>query len=603
MSALLQIKKISKSFGPHSIFNEASFSIDKKQKIGVVGRNGAGKTTLFKMMLGEEDVDSGEIAIFDKTRIGYLEQQEKFNKTETVMEFLMRDSGKENWECAKIAGNFQLKNELLDTKITDLSGGYQMRIRLSAMILREPNLLLLDEPTNHLDLSTLLLLEEFLRTYNGSYLVISHDREFLRNTCDKTLEVDQGKLYFYPGSLDEYLDHKELKKKTDERYNKKIKRQRVHLQKFVDRFRYKASKASQAQSKIKQIERLTEVSIIQSLKTAQIFIPPIESKKGLALRIEDLSIGYDKKPIADNISIDISRGDHIAVLGDNGHGKTTFLKTLNKELDKISGNFRWMPNIKIANYDQHVTATLNPKDQIGSYLERQAGENVTTEDVLRIAGNFLFYGDDIKKNVFMLSGGEKARLCIAGMLLQECNVLLLDEPTNHLDFETVETLSQALSKSNATILFISHNRDFSRNLATKIIEVADGEVKMSNYNYEEYLHHLYSKSGLDNTRAFLDKSASSKTNKEREKEEKKIKFEKNKELKKELTKLKNSIQYNKAIEQKILKEYEKNNYKYSRERNEKMNEIKNIIYDEELKLMETEDKIEKLRPEGSTLGV
>ena len=593
MSSLLHIKKISKSFGPHILFDEASFNVEKKQKIGVIGRNGAGKTTLFKMILGEEKTDSGEIAKFDITRIGYLKQQEKFQNNGTVIDYLLRDSKKEIWQCAKIAGNFQLKNALLDAKISDLSGGYQMRVKLSAMLLKDPNLLLLDEPTNHLDLSTLLLLEEFLKTYNGSYLIISHDREFLRNTCDKTLEVDQGKLYSFPCSLDEYLEHKKLKQKTDERYNKKIKQQQKHLQTFVDRFRYKASKATQAQSKIKQIERLSEIQIRQSLKTAQIVIPEIENKKGLALRIENLKIGYDKKIIAKNITIDIDKGEHIAILGDNGQGKTTFLKTLNENIQKISGNFRWMPNIKIANYSQHVTAGLDPKEQIGTYLEKQAGANVSTEDVLRIAGNFLFYGDDIKKSISILSGGEKARLCIAGMLLRRCNVLLLDEPTNHLDFETVEMLAQALSQSNATILFISHNRNFIQSLANNIIEVDTGTVKMSGYSYEEYLHHLYLKSDL-NDKNNGDENHDSKTKKEKAKEERKIKLIKRKELKKELKKLEKNIEYNKATEQKLLKEYENSNYKFSQNRDKKIKKTKLLIYEEEMKQMEIEDKIKAL---------
>ncbi len=585
MPSLLNIKNISKSFGPHIIFDKASFNVDEKQKIGFIGRNGAGKTTLLKAILGKEEINSGELIVFKKTRIGYLEQQKKFNDTETVIEFLLRDSKKESWECAKIAGSFQLKNDLLNAIITDLSGGYQMRVKLTAMLLRDPNLLLLDEPTNHLDLSTLLLLEEFLRTYNGSYIIISHDKEFLRNTCDKTLELDQGKLYSAPCSLDDYLIQKELKLKTDSRYNKKIRQQRKHLQTFVDRFRYKASKAMQAQAKIKQIKRLDEVKIRQSLKTAQIIIPPIETKKGLAIRIEDLSIGYNDKTVAKNITMDIDRGDHIAVLGDNGQGKTSFLKTINNELKNISGNFRWMKNIKIGNYSQHLTTELNPKEQIGSYLERQAGVNVGTEDILRIAGNFLFYGDDIKKSIAILSGGERARLCIAGLLLQECNVLLLDEPTNHLDFETVEMLAEALSQSNATILFISHNRDFIQTIANNIIEVADGSIKKTGFNYSEYIHHLYLKSGLN--QKILVKKTDSELTKELKKEKNRIKNEKRKEIKK----LEKSILYNKATEQKILKEYEDANYEYSRERDEKINDIKNIIYDEELRQMELEDEI------------
>ena len=591
MSSLLEIKKISKSFGPHSIFNEASFNVEKKQKIGVIGRNGAGKTTLFKMIIGKESIDSGEITVFKNTKIAHLEQQLEFQKDETVMNFLLRSSGKETWECAKIAGKFQLKNELLDNKINKLSGGYQMRVKLTAMLLPFPNLLLLDEPTNHLDLSTLLLLENFLKDYNGSYLVISHDREFLRNTCTETLEVDQGKLYYHPQSLDSYLEYKELKKKTDEKYNKKIKQQQKHLQDFVDRFRYKASKATQAQSKLKQIKKLNEVEIRQSLKTARIFIPEIESKKGFALRIENLSIGYKEKSIANSINIDIRRGDHIAVLGDNGQGKTTFLKTINQKIIKKSGDFRWMPNIRIASYSQYITSELNPKEQIGTYLERQAGANVSIEDVLRIAGNFLFYGDDIKKPISILSGGEKARLCIAGMLLQKCNVLLLDEPTNHLDFETVEMLSKALAESNATILFISHNREFIHSLATNIIEVADGEIKMSGYNYEDYLHHLYLKSGLKETKSKIQVEKTD-FEKQLEKENRIQKLEKRKTLNKELQKLENEIQYNKAIEQKILKEYEKDNYKFSSERDKKIKETKELIFDQEARQLEIIEELE-----------
>jgi len=590
MSGLININKISKSFGPHVIFDEATFYVAKKQRIGIIGRNGAGKTTLFKMLLGKEQIDSGEITVFDGTRIGYLEQQEKFLDDDTVIGFLERDSGKETWECAKVAGAFRLKNELLDSKISDLSGGYRMRVKLTAMLLREPNLLLLDEPTNHLDLSTLLLLEEFLKTYNGSYMVISHDREFLRSTCDKTLEVDQGKLYFFPCSLDQYLDYKELKDKTDEKFNKKIKAQKKQLQDFIDRFKYQASKASMAQSKMKQLKRLSEVSIRQSLKTAKIVIPTVENKSGFAFNLDNMSIGYPDKKIADVSTLDIRRGDHVAVLGDNGQRKTTFLKTLNGDLPVFAGEFAWAPHTKIAYYDQHVTSKMNPKEQVGEYLERQAGVSSNIEDVYRIAGNFLFYGDDIKKSIGMLSGGEKARLCIAGILLRECNVLLLDEPTNHLDFETVTTLAEALSKSKATILFISHNREFIHAVADKIIEVGDGAVKFCKLKYDDYLHELYMKAGLGATH----QSAEQQAMKEDNKEARIAKQEKRKELKKEYTKIEKSIEYDKALEQKLLKEYEADNFKFDRERDVRMKQLKDAIYYQEDKLIELEIEMEEL---------
>jgi len=590
MTPLLEIKKISKSFASNTLFNEASFNVGKKQKIGVIGRNGAGKTTLFKMITGEEPLNSGSITIFDKTRIGYLEQQEKFIDDETVIDFLLRDSKKEKWECSKIAGRFQLKNELLDAKINTLSGGFQMRVKLTAMLLRDPNLLLLDEPTNHLDLSTLLLLEEFLKTYNGSYLIISHDKAFLRNTCTETLEVDQGKLYHLSCSLDEYLYQQDLKMKTDERYNKKIRQQKKHLQKFVDRFRYKASKATQAQSKLKQINKLSETSIRQSLATTNIQIPAVEKKKGVALRVEKLFIGYGDKVIAGNINFNINRGDHIAILGNNGEGKSTFLKTINAELPKINGDFKWTSNNKIGYYAQHITKTLNPNEQIGQFLERKAGANVANDHVLKIAANFLFYGDDIKKSISVLSGGEKARLCIAGMLLQKCNVLLFDEPTNHLDFETVEMLAEALSKSNATILFISHNRDFIHSVADIIIEVGDGKLVLSSKNYEEYLTYLYS-------RAEIKISKKSKTEEEEkvEKELKRLHFENQKKLKNELRKIIKNIEYNKALEQKLLREYEDPDYIYSKERDMQVAELKKSIFDDEIRQLEIEEEIENTK--------
>lgn len=590
MPGLTNIDKISKSFGPHVIFDQASFYVSKKQRIGVIGRNGAGKTTLFRMILGQEKIDSGEIVIFDTTRIGYLEQEERFSEADTVMSFLERDSGKESWECAKMAGNFQLKNSLLDSKINDLSGGYRMRVKLTAMLLRDPNLLLLDEPTNHLDLSTLLLLEKFLKTYNGSYLVISHDRDFLRSTCDITLEVDRGKLYAFPCPLDAYLAHKELKDKTDKRYNKKIRQQKKHLQEFVDRFRYKASKATQAQSKLKQIDRLSEIEVKQQLKTAQIIIPEVATRKGLGLRLTDVSIGYPGKTIASGITMDIDRGDHIAILGDNGQGKTTFLKTLYNSLAKLDGNISWKADSKIAYYDQHVASQLNPQEQVGSYLERQAGLHANIEDVYRIAGNFLFYGDDIKKSIAMLSGGEKARLCLAGMLLRECNVLLLDEPTNHLDFETVEVLSQALGKSKATIMFISHNREFIRGVGEKIIEVGDGLVKLSNLDYEDYMDKLRARAGIDDPAQDKDRQAI----KEDEKEARRIKQERRKELKKEYDKIRKSCEYNKAIEQKLLRDYEAVNFRFDRERNIKLKDLKEAIYGEEVKLIELEIELDSL---------
>lgn len=490
MRPLLEIHNLTKTFAGRVIFDKAGVVISDEQKTGVIGRNGAGKSTLFKMILGQEDIDDGAIRHMPGLRIGYVEQHAEFPPNETVIDFLLRASGKEEWECAKMAGQFQLKRELLTTPATNLSGGYRMRVKLAAMLLADPNLLLLDEPTNYLDLSTLLLLERLLKNYRGSMLVISHDREFLERTCSSTLEVNDGALTYFPGDVEAFLAYKQEQLAYQEKANKKILAQKAHLQEFVDRFRYKASKATQAQSRLKAIARLHTIDIKGKAATARITLPKVESKQGSVLRVEKLAIGYSERAIASEILFDITRGEHVVILGNNGQGKTTLLKTLAGELKPISGKIAWWHNTDIGYYAQHVEAALNPNDRVDSYLRRQAPPGSKEEDVLRMAGNFLFRRDDLEKTVSMLSGGEKARLCLAGILLHQHNVLMLDEPTNHLDFETSEALAMALADYGGTILFVSHSRTFVNTVATKILEVRDGTVRQYPKTYEEYVASL-----------------------------------------------------------------------------------------------------------------
>ena len=490
MGTLVQVTNLNKSFGPRVIFNNATVTIAEQQKIGVIGRNGAGKSTLLKIIVGEEEYNSGEVKIHERAKIGYLTQHDQHEPGETALAFWQRLSGKEIWECAKMASKFQLGKEWHDHEIGSMAGGFQMRVKLTAMLLQDPNLLFLDEPTNYLDVSTQILLEQFLRTYRGGFLVVSHDREFLKNTCTETLEVDQGKLAIFPGPLEDYLAHKETQLEMAERFNKKVDREKKHLQDFVDRFRYQASKATQAQSKIKQIARLRTIDIVHPMSTARIMIPRVAERKGVALHTTDLVIGYEGKIIAKNINLEIPRREHVAIVGDNGQGKSTFLKTIAGRLEILGGGFRWGPHISVGYYAQHVAAGLQPHEQVIDYLNRVADPKLKSDAIMAMAGNFLFKNDDIKKPISVLSGGEKARLVLAGLLLEDHAVLLLDEPTNHLDFETVEALARALSDSNRTIIFVSHNRTFVNLVATGIIEVAGGQVRRYHHNYEEYVYHL-----------------------------------------------------------------------------------------------------------------
>lgn len=488
MRPLVEIANVHKKFGHQVIFDGVTLSISDEQKTAVIGRNGAGKSTLFRIILGQEEADDGNVKILPGTRIGYVEQHAEFPAGETVLAHLMRVSGKEDWACAKLAAQFQLKRDLLTKVANELSGGYRMRVKLTAMLLQEPNLLMLDEPTNYLDLATLLLLERFLKTYRGSALIISHDREFLKRTCTSTMEVERGRVTYYAGDLEHFFAYKEQQADYIEKTNKKVLAQKAHLQEFVDRFRYKASKAKQAQNKLKQIARLHTIAMEHGLPTARIALPRLLAyPEGSAVRAEKLVIGYGDRVVAHDINFDIPRGDRVVILGNNGQGKSTLLKTLAGELAPLDGKIAWWHRAEMGYYAQHVEAALQPADRVDEYLRRQAPSDAKEEDVLRMAGNFLFRRDDLAKTVSMLSGGEKARLCLAGILLHPHNVLILDEPTNHLDFETSEVLAEALAAYTGTLIFVSHSRTFVNVVADRMLEMRDGTLRQSAYTYEEYV--------------------------------------------------------------------------------------------------------------------
>ncbi len=490
MSTVLQINNLSKTFGTRKLFSDASVTICKGQRVGLIGVNGSGKTTLIKMILGQERVDEGEIIVYPDMKLGYLEQNEEFKQGETVSEYLVRVSGREAWECAKMAAKFDLKKEKLTAEVLSLSGGYQMRIRMAGVLAREPDLLLLDEPTNYLDLQTLLLLEEVLKKFRGAILVVSHDREFLKNVCNYTLELEHQKFTLFRGNIESYFAEKETRLEMERRYNKKIQAQQRHLKDFIDRFRAKASKATQAQSKMKQLEKLKTIDIEHSTRTARIRLPHVPQKNSWALECKDLSVGYDKEnPVLSDINLYINRGDHIAVVGENGQGKSTLLKTLSDELVPVYGTYKWAHNLKIAYYAQHVPQMMPSTGTAEDYLMGLAGE-ILPEDLYKMAGNFLFGKDDLNKPIGVLSGGEKARLCLAGICLGKFDVLILDEPTNHLDFDTVEALAEALAEYEGTVIFVSHSRTFVSQIADKILEIKDGKANCYPYSYEIYIYEI-----------------------------------------------------------------------------------------------------------------
>ena len=486
---LLQISNLKKTYGTKTIFEDANVIITEKLKVGVIGSNGAGKSTLFKMIMDLESPDWGEINKMPDLQLGYIPQNDPFEVTETVLDFLMRYTKREEWECAKVASQFGLKGSLLTKPIGDLSGGFQMRVKLTSTLLFEPNLLLLDEPTNYLDLSTLILLENFLKTFKGGFLCITHDREFIKKTCTSTMEVESGKIVLHPEPLEEYLEFKAEQKTLAQTVNKNIEKKQKQLQTFVDRFGAKASMAKSAQSKAKAIIRMDvkKIAINNPLATVRMWIPSVQTRNGIGLELSKLSIGYPNKIIAEGITINSDKGRKVAILGDNGQGKSTLLKTLAGQLEIQGGELKWANGLDVGYYAQHVNSSLNPDDTIASYLKSKRGDNIKEDDVLRVMSCFLFKKDDSFKQVKVLSGGEKARLCLAGLFLSNHDVLLLDEPTNHLDFSTVEAMGSALGQFNGTVIVVSHDRTFVNLLANEIWEVKSGTVKVILGSYEDYV--------------------------------------------------------------------------------------------------------------------
>ena len=490
MAVLLQIRDAHKSYGSQVLLDGAEASITDDVKVGFVGRNGAGKSTLLRVLLGEEELETGEVIRHPRLRLGYLRQHDPFQPGETALAFLMRDSGQPDWRCGEVAGQFEIKGDYLDGPVSKLSGGWQTRVKLAALLLHDPNLLLLDEPTNFLDLRTQILLEHFLRNYKEACLIVSHDRAFLGATCTQTLDLSRGKLTMFPGKIDAFLEYQAEHKLRLEKTNATVQMKMKQLEVFIAKNKARASSAAQARSKTKQLERLEVTEIAAEEPSVSIRPPQVEGRKGTALRCVDLTIGYPERPVASEINIEVDHGSRAAIVGDNGQGKTTFLRSLVDSLTPLKGEVRWGHGCKIGIYAQHVYTSLPDKQTVFEYLEEHAPLGTKTQEVLNAAASLLFRGDAIYKKISVLSGGERARLCMAGVMLSQCNILILDEPGNHLDVDTVDSLAEALLGFKGTVIFTSHDRHFMKRVASHIIEVRDGRVVNYYGDYEAYLYSI-----------------------------------------------------------------------------------------------------------------
>jgi len=484
---LLQLKSGAKAFGVRALFSDASFAVNSAEKIGVIGPNGAGKTTLFKILIGQETLDAGEITRMSGLTIGYLAQEDRFAPELTIEAYLATQTRTPLWDLKKMAPSFGLKESDFPRRLMSLSGGYRMRAKLLHMVGSKPDLMLLDEPTNYLDLETLVVVEEFLQSTNEAFLLISHDREFLRRTTDHILEIEAGQMTKFPGNIDDYFEQKELLREQLGKAALSAAAKRKEILDFAARFGAKATKARQVQSRLKQLDKMEVIEVRQLPTTAKIRIPEPARTGKTVVQIEDARLGYGEKAVLSDLRLELRLGDHLGVVGLNGAGKSTLLKALAGELEPLSGAVKFGPSIEVSYFAQHVAERLNPDDTVLEAMGAYAKADVKRQEILDLAGSLLFSGDDAQKKIRVLSGGEKSRVALGQILLKRASCLLLDEPTNHLDFDTVEALTQALAGYQGTVVIVSHDRGFVRRTASKILEIHNGKAEFYPGSYDEYV--------------------------------------------------------------------------------------------------------------------
>ena len=523
------------SFGGYNLFSDINFHISDNDRIGLVGKNGAGKSTLLKIILGINQPTEGKVMVPSGLTIGYLPQQMEHAKDKTVMEealtafselFELHDkidrltaelgehtdyesreynnliiklneysdrvsvmeSEPIQSQTEKILLGLGFKRDELDRPTSTFSQGWNMRIELAKVLLRKPDVLLLDEPTNHLDIESIEWFENYLKSFPGSIVLISHDRKFLDNITTRTVEIMLGKIYDYKVP---YSKYKVLRKERMEQQKAAYENQQKMIEKteeFIERFRYKATKSNQVQSRIKQLDKLERIEIDEEDKSAlSVKFPPAPRAGQIVFKAKDATIGYGSKVVIDNVNVTIERGEKIAFVGRNGEGKTTLMKIITKELFPIDGEATLGYNVDMGYYAQNQEDVLDKNCTVFDTLDRIAVGDIRTK-LRDILAAFLFRGEDIDKKVAVLSGGERARLAMAKLMLKPHNLLALDEPTNHMDLISKDILKQALQAYDGTLVIVSHDRDFLDGLVDKIYEFRDGKVKEHLGGVEDFLH-------------------------------------------------------------------------------------------------------------------
>lgn len=524
---MLDIRNISMEFGQKSLFQDVNLILQPPLRYGVVGANGTGKSTFLKILAGEETASNGSVEKAKTTSIGILKQDHFRYEDERIIDVVIRGNPdlwqaltekealfhkpefteKDGYRLSELEeiimhqGGYQAeadaKSLLLGLGVTEkyhhgplsaLSGGYKLRVLLAQVLYQKPDIMLLDEPTNHLDILSIAWLEGFLiNSFKGLLVFISHDREFLNSLSTNILDIDYDTVLDYVGNYEKFVTAKEetLRLKQSELKNQEKKVEA--LQRFVDRFGAKASKASQAASRQKMIDRIEMVEIKDSNIIQPIFnFTPKKPSGKSVLKVEQISKQFDSRVLLKDVSFDIQRGNKCAIIGPNGIGKSTLLKILLNELNCDQGQFEWSETVQVGYFAQDYRTQLPPQQTLWQWLE----DNVvaSAQDIRKVLGQVLFRGDEVEKKISMLSGGESARLILAKLILQKNNVLILDEPTNHLDLESIDALIEALHNFPGAVLFVSHNRYFIDRISTRVLALTEHQGAQ-NYlgNYQDYL--------------------------------------------------------------------------------------------------------------------